>query len=107
MTTGYHNIEIGNVGNPADNGTIRIGTALTHVTTYIAGISNAHVTGSAVYISSTGQLGVFASSERYKTAIVPMGGSTERLQKLRPVTFHLKSDPKGAVQYGLDCRGSR
>jgi hypothetical protein len=25
----------------------------------------------------------------------------EKLQRLRPVSFHLKSDPKGAVQYGL------
>ena len=30
-----------------------------------------------------------------------MGGSTEKLHELRPVSFHLKSDPKGAVQYGL------
>lgn len=70
--------------------------------TYIAGITGAHVTGSAVYISSTGQLGVLASSERYKTAIAPMArSSTERLQLLHPVTFHLKTDPKGDVQYGL------
>jgi hypothetical protein len=26
---------------------------------------------------------------------------TEKLQALRPVSFHLKSDPAGAVQYGL------
>jgi hypothetical protein len=30
-----------------------------------------------------------------------MGETTEKLQQLRPVTFHLKTDPKGAVQYGL------
>ncbi len=30
-----------------------------------------------------------------------MGASTRKLQQLRPVTFHLKTDPKGAVQYGL------
>ena len=28
-------------------------------------------------------------------------GNAEKLQQLRPVSFHLKSDPKGAVQYGL------
>jgi len=54
-----------------------------------------------VYVTSSGQLGVLASSERYKTAIAPMGTDTEKLQRLRPVSFHLKSDPKGAVQYGL------
>ncbi len=42
------------------------------------------------------------SSERYKTAIVPLGATgTEKLKQLRPVSFHLKTDPKGAVQYGL------
>jgi len=59
------------------------------------------VTGGAVYISSSGQLGVLASSERYKTAIAPMGSSTGKLEQLRPVTRHLKTDPKGVVQYGL------
>ena len=55
----------------------------------------------AVYVTSTGRLGVLASSERYKTAIAPIGDSTEKLRQLRPVSFHLKSDPKGAIQYGL------
>ena len=92
---------MGNVGTANDAGAIRIGTASQQSSTYIGGISGSHVTGSAVYITSTGQLGVLASSERYKTAIAPMGGGTERLQKLRPVTFRLKSHPKGSVQYGL------
>ena len=59
------------------------------------------MTGAAVYVTSSGQLGVRASSERYKTAIASMGARTGDLQKLRPVTFHLKTDPHGAVQYGL------
>ncbi len=96
-----YNIDIGNVGNATDVGLIRIGTSGQQTAAYIAGIGAAHITGSAVYISSTGQLGVLASSERYKTAIAPMGESTEKLRQLRPVTFHLKTDPKGAVQYGL------
>ena len=41
------------------------------------------------------------SSERFKTAIAPMGTNTEKLEQLRPVTFHLKTDPQGALQYGL------
>jgi hypothetical protein len=52
-------------------------------------------------VTSTGQLGVLASSERYKTSITAIGSNTEKLQRLRPVSFHLKSDPDGAVQYGL------
>jgi hypothetical protein len=30
-----------------------------------------------------------------------MGAKTEKLQRLRPVSFHLKTDPIGVVQYGL------
>ena len=101
VTSGSNNIEIGNKGTSGDSGTIRIGTSGTQTATYIAGIQNAKVTGAAVYVTASGQLGVLASSERYKTAIAPMGAGTEKLQALRPVSFHLKSDPTGAVQYGL------
>jgi hypothetical protein len=96
-----YNIDIGNVGNQMDVGLIRIGTPGQQTAAYIAGVTNTHVTGSAVYISSTGQLGVLASSERYKTAVAPMGDSTEKLRELRPVTFHLRTDPTRTVQYGL------
>jgi hypothetical protein len=41
------------------------------------------------------------SSERYKTTIAPMGANTAKLTQLRPVTFHLKTDPEGTLQYGL------
>jgi trimeric autotransporter adhesin len=98
---GSNNIEIGNVGVEADNDVIRIGTQGTQTTTYLAGVSDAKITGAAVYVTSSGQLGVLASSERYKTAIAPLGSDTEKLMQLRPVSFHLKTDPKGAVQYGL------
>ena len=99
ITTGNHNIDIGNLGAASDNGVIRIGGSATAA--YISGISNSTVTGAAVYVTSSGQLGVLASSERYKTAIAPMGFTTDKLQRLRPVTFHLKNDPKGDMQYGL------
>jgi len=54
-----------------------------------------------VYITSSGQLGVLASSERYKTDVRTMGAASGRLDELRPVTFKLKTDPEGPVQYGL------
>jgi hypothetical protein len=85
----------------AESGVTRIGTPDTQTKTYVAGISGTQVTGSAVYVTSSGQLGVLASSERYKTAIEPMGENTKKLEQLRPVSFHLKADPNGAVQYGL------
>jgi hypothetical protein len=101
QTTGSENIYIGNPGVAGENGTIRVGTASQQSGAFIAGIENTKLTGSAVYVTAGGQLGVLASSERYKTAIEPMGANTERLLRLRPVSFHLKTDPMGAVQYGL------
>lgn len=100
---GSNNIDIGTVGyeQASDNGVIRIGASAYHSTAYIAGVSTSQITGAAVYVNASGQLGVLASSERYKTAISPMGETTEKLQQLRPVTFHLKSEPDGALQYGL------
>jgi hypothetical protein len=44
---------------------------------------------------------VTVSSERYKTAIAPMGLDTAKLGQLRPVSFRLKSDTTGTRQYGL------
>jgi hypothetical protein len=99
--TGSNNIDLGNTGSAADNGVIRIGANSTQHTTFIAGIATKKITGSAVFVTAGGELGVLASSERYKTAITSMGNNAERLQQLRPVTFHLKTEPTGALQYGL------
>ena len=101
LTTGSNNIDIGNVGLTGESNTIRIGTKGTHRATVIAGIYGSPITGAPVVVSSTGRLGVTVSSERYKTGIAPMGVNSDNLQRLRPVTFHLKSDPRGALQYGL------
>lgn len=101
LTTGTGNIDIGNIGVAGESGTVRIGTLSVQKDVYIAGINTAPVTGSAVYVTSTGQLGVLESSERYKTAIAPMGSTTSKLRQLRPVTFHFKSDPRSIRQYGL------
>jgi hypothetical protein len=101
LTTGSNNIDIGSRGIAGDKSTIRIGTPGIQSTAFVAGILGSQVTGSAVYVTSAGQLGVLASSERYKTQIAPMGSDTDGLQRLRPVTFRLKADPRGSLQYGL------
>jgi Chaperone of endosialidase len=101
VTTGSNNIEIGSSGTASDNGTIQIGAQGTQTSAKIAGIYGHTVTGSAVYVTSTGQLGVLASSERFKTGVETMGAASEKLERLRPVTFRLKTDPTGTVQYGL------
>jgi len=101
LTYGSSNIDIGNVGAAAETGVIRIGTSGTQKTTYVAGISGTPVTGSAVYVTAAGQLGVAPSSERYKMDIAPIGANADKLSELRPVRFHLRSDPGGNLQYGL------
>ena len=102
LGTGSYNIDIGNTGGGAtEANTIRIGALGTQTAAYIQGIYGATVTGSAVYVTSSGQLGVLASSERYKTHVAPMGEATQRLGQLRPVTFQLRNDESGTVQYGL------
>jgi hypothetical protein len=102
LTTGSNNIEIGNQGAAADANTIRIGTEGTQTAAYVAGIFNATVTGGcAVMVASTGQLGCVTSSARYKRDVRDMGDSSDKLMKLRPVTFVYKADETGARQYGL------
>jgi endosialidase-like protein len=101
VTTGSNNILIGAPGLASDNGTIQIGAQGTQTSTSVAGIYGVPVTGSAVYVTSAGQLGVQASSERYKTDIAAMPEVSVKLAQLRPVTFHYRTDPQSIQQYGL------
>jgi hypothetical protein len=107
LITGSQNIDIGHNGVGTDSGFIRIGTAGTHIRTYIAGI-RAVATGLTdavpVLIDSTGQLGTVNSSRRYKEDIADMGNASARLQSLRPVTFRYKeanTSGEKPVQFGL------
>jgi hypothetical protein len=101
LTTGSYNIDIGNPGAAGESNTIRIGTANGQNETYIAGIATTHLVGAPVFITPSGQLGVLPSSERYKMGIQSMSSDASKLQLLRPVTFHLKTEPEGVRQYGL------
>lgn len=101
LTTGSNNIDINNRGVAGESGVIRIGIEGTQTAAYIAGISGSVVTGAAVYVTPSGQLGVLASSERFKTEVRSMAEASDALARLRPVSFRLKSDPSGTVQYGL------
>ena len=87
-----------------ESGKIRIGTAGTNGGgTFIAGISGATVTGTAVVVNSAGRLGVTTSSARFKEAIKPMDKASEAILALKPVTFRYKQelDPNGIPQFGL------
>jgi hypothetical protein len=105
LTTGSSNIDIGNIGVAAETNTIRIGSA--QAAAFIAGIrgvATVNTDAIPVMVDSAGQLGTMSSSRRVKDDIADMGNASSALMKLRPVTFHYKSDknPKGrALQYGL------
>ena len=59
------------------------------------------MSGAAVLISSSGQLGTLVSSARYKHDIEDMRGRSAGLHQLRPVTFRYQGDPERRLQYGL------
>jgi hypothetical protein len=98
------NILIGNIGVIADSHALRIGNQGAGVgqqnTCFIAGITGATVTGTAVLCSSVGQLGTISSSERYKENIEDIPDKVS-IMKLRPVKFNYKKDDSKTVKYGL------
>ena len=59
--------------------------------------------GSAVVANGNGQLGIAASSERFKDEIKPMNNVSEALFDFKPVTFRYKKeiDPATTLQFGL------
>jgi hypothetical protein len=103
LTTGSNNIDIGNVGVAGEANTIRIGVQGTQTKTFIAGIRGTGVSGMAVKVSASGQLGVMPSSARFKQDIQAMGDASNALLALKPVTFRYKHqiDPDGIPQFGL------
>jgi hypothetical protein len=103
LTTGNNNIDIFDRGVAGESNTIRIGKIGTQAKTFIAGVSGASVTGTAVVVNSSGQLGVAPSSQRFKQHVQTMGGASDILLALRPVTFEYKPDiePNGVCQFGL------
>ena len=96
---GNDNIDIGNAGVAGESDTTRIGGTQTR--TFIAGINNATVTGVPVLVDANGQLGVAASSGRFKKEIKPMDKASEAILALKPVTFHYKTDGTNTPQFGL------
>jgi hypothetical protein len=97
-------IDIGNAGVAAESNTIRIGTSGTQTATFVAGIRGITIAGAQlVGVNASGQLGIRASSARFKENIKPMDEASEAILSLQPVTFRYKKqlDPTGASQFGL------
>lgn len=99
------NIVIGNGGVNGESNVIRIGIQGTgnaqQSTCYIAGITGATVTGSAVLCSTAGQLGTIPSSIQFKENIQDISTKSEDILSLRPVVFNYKDDESKKMHYGL------
>src|SRR6266571_1740520 len=54
-----------------------------------------------VVVNVEGQLGTFASAQRFKRDVRPMDKASEAILSLKPVTFHYKNNAKGKPQFGL------
>ena len=101
LTSGGSNMYLGNEGLSSESTTIRIGSGPVHTRFFVAGVLTSGVTGAAVLISGTGQLGIASSSARYKEEVRDMGDASDRLSKLRPVTFRYKGHGDDPMQFGL------
>jgi hypothetical protein len=104
LNTGSNNIDIGSNGVLGESNTIRIGNAGAQSATFVAGIRGVSIAGAQpVGVNASGQLGVRASSARFKEAISSMDKASEAILALRPVSFRYKKelDPNGVSQYGL------
>jgi hypothetical protein len=67
----------------------------------IRGVTTANADAIPVLIDTAGQLGTMSSSRRFKQEIKSMGGASEAILALKPVTFHYKSNKTGTPQFGL------
>lgn len=85
---GSVNIMIGSPGVSGDNHTTRIGQYQARA--FIAGVNGTNVSGVNVVVDANGQLGTVSSSARYKEDVNDIGGASDRLLQLRPVTFQYK-----------------
>lgn len=104
-TSESSNIVIGNLGTASESNVIRIGTqgssAGQQNTCFIAGIHGVTITGAAVLINSSGQLGDIVSSIKVKENIKDISSSKNSILDCRPVSFTYKSDPEKNTCYGM------
>lgn len=100
------NILINNSGTVSESNVCRIGagtgTSFQQLNaTYISGIQGITVTGSAVLVSSSDQLGIAVSSARFKENIADMNDYSSPVLKLRPTTFNYTVGEDHSLQGGL------
>jgi len=103
-----YNISIGfdASGTGGESNTLRIGNGTGTGTgqinqTFVSGITGITVTGAAVLVSATNQLGIAVSTIKEKENIVEMGNSSEVVYELNPVFFTYIKDALHTPQWGL------
>jgi hypothetical protein len=111
LTAGSNNIYIGNHEGTSESNVIRIGqettdgTLMAHTSAFLAGVSGqTSASGVDVLINSSGQLGTTTSSIRFKDDVRDIGDESEKLLRLRPVSFYYKpevDDGSHLRQFGL------
>jgi hypothetical protein len=104
ITSTNDNIFIASAGSSGEGGVIRIGTAATHTTCYIQGISGNNISSSVgVFITASGQLGTVSSSLRYKKNIEPVAAAVvNAIDAMQVKSFHYNPEPDTApVTYGM------
>ena len=92
VSTAYNVISIGSLGGNVNN-SAWMGN--------VYGITTQSGTMAPVVVSSDGQLGTVASSQRFKKDIATMNSASDTILSLRPVTFHYKTDTGETPQFGL------
>ena len=108
VNTEDSNIILGSniTGTATENNVLRIGSGTGTGDNQInkaivCGINGITVTGSAVLISSSNQLGILLSTMRVKDNIKDMGDHSSRILSLRPVTFTYTVGDDKSTQSGL------
>lgn len=86
-------------GSLAQDGVIEIGKNSTHTACLIQGIDGVTISGSAVLINSSGQLGDVVSSERFKKDIQVI--PPNKILELQPVAFKYKKESQDRFHFGL------
>ena len=110
-TSESSNIVIGyNVaGTVSESNVLRIGSATGTGngqlnSAFIAGITGITVTGTAVLVSASNQLGIAVSSRKFKNDIRDMGNDSSKIFELRPVTFLWNKDSAPGLKDATDDR---
>jgi hypothetical protein len=110
-TTGNHNIALGfgagtnvtTASNVICIGADQAGANMSNrcYIGQIRGVMTGRPDAIPVLIDSDAQLGTASSSRRFKKEIKPMDSASEAILRLKPVTFHYKSDNTNTPQFGL------